>query len=69
MPSFVRDPPCGGGMRVPHDTQAQKEGNQVFDFLSSDNALLEAEKKMRDGGFTMEQLALLEEEEAMVSER
>jgi hypothetical protein len=56
-------------MRVPHDTQAQKEGNQVFDFLSSDNALLEAEKKMRDGGFTMEQLALLEEEEAMVSER
>ena len=52
--------------------QAQKEGTQVFDFLSADNAMLEAEKKYRDesgSGFSAEQLAMLEQQEAITNER
>ncbi len=54
--------------------QAQKEGTQVFDFLSADNAMLEAEKKYRDesgsnSGFSTEQLAMLEQQEAITNER
>lgn len=42
----------------------------MFDFLSNDNALLEAEKKYRDDGvFTVEQLSVLEHAEAMANER
>lgn len=43
----------------------------MFDFLSNDHALLEAEKKYRDDGqsFTVDQLQELEQSEAMVAER
>ena len=42
----------------------------MFDFLSNDNALLEADKKYRDdGAFTVEQLSVLEHAEVMANER
>lgn len=59
--------------------QAQKAGVStaaapLFDFLSADHAMLEAERKYREeggapGGFSPEQLAILEEQEAITNER
>ncbi len=57
--------------------KAQKLGVQgtqaSFDFLTADHSLLEAERRFREegkgAGFTPEQLALLEQEEAVTSER
>ena len=58
--------------------KAQKTGATapaaVFDFLSADHGAMEAERRAREeggakGGFTPEQLALLEEQEATTQER
>jgi hypothetical protein len=59
--------------------KAQKLGGQgsqaSFDFLSADHSRLEAERRFREegggkgAGFTPEQLALLEQEEAITAER
>lgn len=57
--------------------KAQKQGLQgtqaSFDFLAADHSLLEAGRRLREegkgAGFTPEQLALLEQEEAVTAER
>jgi hypothetical protein len=50
--------------------QAQKKGVQQYDFLTSEeSALLDVAKKYKDDGFTVEQLAVLEDQESMVTER
>jgi len=47
--------------------QAQKEGNAVFDFLGVQD--VDGEQKYSTRGFNPEQLAILEEQESMVTER
>lgn len=47
-------------------SQAQKEGNAVFDFLGVQEV---DDTRHRGHGFTPEQLAILEDQEAIVGER